>query len=106
MHIKNGWNFGRLPDGGVKITQVDLDAPEDNDSAPLAVIMISASEWQSVIAGMSAYESSAQAFDMAAAFHTASPQLHHNVTQTAPVDNEASKEAFLKHQAEHHAPRV
>ncbi|MCH8806151.1 MAG: hypothetical protein IH986_08695 [Planctomycetes bacterium] len=69
MHIKNGWNFGRLPDGTVKITQVDLDAPEDNDSVPLNLIMISPTEWQSIIAGMSAYEDSAEAFTMAEAFH-------------------------------------
>ena len=70
MHIKDGWNFSRLHGGGVKIIQIDLQAPEDKDSAPLAVIMISDSEWQSIIAGMSAYEDSAEAFAMAQAFHT------------------------------------
>lgn len=74
MHTKNGWTFGRLPDGTVKITQIDTDAPEDNDSVPLAMVMLSASEWQSVIAGMSAYEDSAEAFAMAEAFHTG--QVH------------------------------
>ncbi len=75
MHIKNGWNFSRLPDGGVKITQIDLSAPEDSDNAPLAEIVISDSEWQSIIAGMSAYEGSTEAFTMAEAFHTASGKL-------------------------------
>lgn len=69
MHIKNGWNFSRLPDGGVKIHQTDLSAPEDSDNAPLAEIVISDSEWQSIIAGMSAYEDSAEAFQWAELFH-------------------------------------
>lgn len=69
MHIKDGWNFGRLPDGRVRIYQTDLNAPEHSDNAPLAEIVISDSEWQSIIAGMSAYEDSAEAFAIADAFH-------------------------------------
>ncbi len=76
MHIKNGWNFGRLPDGGVRIHQNDPNAPEGSDSAPLMEIWVSDSEWQSIIAGMSAYEEAAEAFAMAEAFHNASSKLY------------------------------
>ena len=79
MHIKNGWNFSRLSDGGVKVHRTDLSAPEGSDSAPLAEILISDSEWQSIIAGMSAYEDSARAFAMAKAFHQADPILNFGV---------------------------
>ena len=83
MHIKNGWNFSRLPDGGVKIHQTDHCRhyppcdPRDyeqhrnrnGDNTPLMEILVSDSEWQSIIAGMSAYEDSAEAFTIADAFH-------------------------------------
>ena len=69
MHSKNGWNFSRLTDGGVKIYQIDLNAPEGVETAPLAEIVISDAEWQSIIAGMSAYEDSGEAFRWAELFH-------------------------------------
>lgn len=83
MHIKNGWNFSRLPDGGVKIHKTDLGRhhppcdprdyeqhrKRDGDNAPLVEILVSDSEWQSIIAGMSAYEDSAEAFQWAELFH-------------------------------------
>ncbi len=59
----------------MKITQIDLDAPENKDSAPLAEVVISDVEWQSIIAGMSAYEDSAEAFIKAEAFHRAFAKL-------------------------------
>lgn len=68
MHIKNGWNFSRIRNG-VRIHQTNLMAPEGSDSAPLAEILVSDSEWQSIIAGMSAYEDSAEAFQWAELFH-------------------------------------
>lgn len=69
IHIKNGWNFKRLNDGCVEIYKIDSNVPESVDAAPLASILISDSEWQSIIAGMSAYEDSVEAFAVAEAFH-------------------------------------
>ncbi len=93
MHVKNGWNFSRLPDGGVKIHKTDLNAVgqhyppcdprdyeqhrrRDDDNAPLVEITIPANEWESVIASVSAYGDSARGFSLAQAFHQAAGNLH------------------------------
>ena len=71
MHIKNGWNFSRQPDGDVRIHIVVPNGPANSDNAPLAEITIPASEWISIIAAMSAYqdENPSTAFSMASDFH-------------------------------------